>query len=244
MREALQGVERPSELRRAVTGAALDDADILPEGPAGPCDDPTFESTTDTKTGADADVPEREIVQVRDRASWRAWLIAHNEQTTGIWLAMPKKGSGAAGPTYDEAVEEALCFGWIDSTAGTLDETRSLIYVAPRKRGSAWARTNKERIERLEREGLIALPGRAVIDRARKDGSWTALDAVEALEVPDDLAAALGANPTAAGYFAAFPPGARKTILWWVISAKRPETRARRIAETVRLAEQNVRANQ
>ena len=186
----------------------------------------------------------REIVHVPDRSAWRAWLADRHEQKDGVWLAMPRKGSDAPAPTYDEAVEEALCYGWIDSTANTLDDAWSLLYFAPRKRGSAWARTNKERVELLEREGLIAPAGQAVIERAREDGSWTALDSVEALEVPVDLAAALAANPKASAHFDAFPPGARKQILWWVVSAKRPETRAKRIGETVRLAEQNVRANQ
>jgi uncharacterized protein YdeI (YjbR/CyaY-like superfamily) len=193
-----------------------------------------------TRTHADG----REIVEVADRTALRGWLAEHHEQKDGIWLAMPRKGASFTAPSYDEAVEEALCYGWIDSTANTLDEQVSLLYFAPRKRGSAWARTNKERIERLERGGLIAPPGRAVIDRAKEDGSWTALDSVEAGVVPDDLAAALAANPTAGSYFDAFPPGAKKQILWWVVSAKRPETRAKRVAETVRLAEQNVRANQ
>ena len=200
-----------------------------------PCHDPTV-----ARTHADG----REIVEVADRAAWRAWLAAHHEQPVGIWLAMPRKGSSLAAPTYDQAVEEALCYGWIDSTANTLDDEVSLLYFARRKRGSTWARTNKERLERLERDGLIALPGRTVIERAKEDGSWTALDGVEALEVPDDLAAALAANPTAAAYFDAFPPGAKKQILWWVVSAKRPETRTKRVAETVPPAEQNVRANQ
>jgi uncharacterized protein YdeI (YjbR/CyaY-like superfamily) len=186
----------------------------------------------------------REIVEVPDRAAWRAWLTKRHEQKEGIWLAMPRRGSGRSAPSYDEAVEEALCYGWIDSTANTLDDEWSLLYFAPRKRGSTWARTNKERIERLEAAGLIAPAGQAVIDRAREDGSWTALDSVEALEVPADLAEALAANATASGHFEAFPPGAKKQILWWVVSAKRPETRSKRIAETVRLAEQNVRANQ
>jgi uncharacterized protein YdeI (YjbR/CyaY-like superfamily) len=200
-----------------------------------PCHDPAV-----TRTHSDG----REIVEVADRAAWRAWLAEHHEQPAGIWLAMPRKGSDLAAPTYDEAVEEALCYGWIDSTANTLDERVALLYFAPRKRGSAWARTNKERLERLEREGSIAPPGWAAIERAKEDGSWTALDSVEALEVPEDLAAELAANPAAASYFDAFPPGAKKQILWWVASAKRPETRAKRVAETVRLAEQNVRANQ
>jgi uncharacterized protein YdeI (YjbR/CyaY-like superfamily) len=186
----------------------------------------------------------REIVEVADRAAWRGWLASHHDQTAGIWLAMPRKAASFPAPTYDEAVEEALCYGWIDSTANTLDEQVALLYFARRKRGSAWARTNKARIERLKRDGMIAPPGQAVIERAKDDGSWTALDSVEAGEVPDDLAVALAANPTAAAYFDAFPPGAKRQILWWVVSAKRPETRARRVTETVRLAEQNVRANQ
>jgi uncharacterized protein YdeI (YjbR/CyaY-like superfamily) len=187
---------------------------------------------------------ERRIVEVESRAAWRGWLAEHHADGQGAWLVLPKRDSGVAGPSYDEAVEEALCFGWIDGTVNTLDDRRVLSYMAPRKRGSAWARSNKERIERLERDGLIAPPGRAVIDRAKADGSWSAYDSVEALEIPDDLAAALAANPTATGYFEAFPPGAKKQILWWVISAKRPDTRAKRVAQTVRLAEQNVRANQ
>ena len=157
---------------------------------------------------------------------------------------MPRTSTAAAGISYDEAVEEALCFGWIDSTAGTLDEHRSLLYFARRRRASPWARSNKERVERLERDGLIAPAGRAVIDRARADGSWTIFDSVEALEVPDDLAASLADNPTAAACFEEFPPSAKKSILWWIASAKRPETRSKRISETVRQAEQNERANQ
>ena len=183
-------------------------------------------------------------MEVETRVAWRAWLAEHHAEGTGVWLVLPRRDSGVAAPTYDEAVEEALCFGWIDGTVGTLDERRTLSYMAPRKRGSAWSRSNKERIERLERDDLIAPPGRAVIDRALEDGSWSAYDSVEALEVPEDLAAALGANAAAAEYFEAFPPGAKKQILWWVTSAKRPETRAKRVAETVRLAEQNIRANQ
>jgi uncharacterized protein YdeI (YjbR/CyaY-like superfamily) len=180
----------------------------------------------------------------KTRRQWRNWLQKHHDTEPEVWLVSYLKETGKPSLPYNDAVEEALCFGWIDSTAGTLDETRGLLYFAPRKRGSAWARTNKERLERLEKEGLIAPPGRAVIYRAKEDGSWTALDSVEALEVPDDLAAAFAANPTAAAFFEAFPPSAKKQILWWVASAKRPETRARRVAESVRLAEQNVRANQ
>jgi uncharacterized protein YdeI (YjbR/CyaY-like superfamily) len=119
-----------------------------------------------------------------------------------------------------------------------------MLYFAPRKAGSGWARTNKERVKRLIAEGLMTPAGQAKIDAAKKDGSWTLLDAVERMEMPPDLAAALNANPKAKGHFDAFPPGVRKGILQWIIQAKRPETRAKRVAETVALAAKNVRANQ
>ena len=102
-----------------------------------------------------------------DRAAWREWLEEHHANRRDVWLVSWKKSTGRSSIPYGEAVEEALCFGWIDGTVNTLDDRRILSYMAPRKRGSAWARSNKERIERLERDGLIAAPGRAVIDRAK-----------------------------------------------------------------------------
>jgi uncharacterized protein YdeI (YjbR/CyaY-like superfamily) len=115
-------------------------------------------------------------------------------------------------------------------------------WMAPRKPGSGWSALNKRRVERLLAEGRIAPAGLAKIQAARADGSWTALDAVEALEVPEDLHAALAGYPDARRRFDAFPPSARKMILGWISTAKKPETRAARIAETARLAQQNVRA--
>lgn len=177
------------------------------------------------------------------RAEWRAWLAAHHTQSAAIWLAYPRKGAGLGDLTYDALVEEALCFGWIDSVARAHDGPRAMIRVSPRRARSGWSATNKARIERLIRDGRMTPAGLARIEAARADGSWTALDAAEALAEPPDLARALDANPLARRNFDAFPPGVRKVILTWVTTAKRAGTRERRIADTVALAARNLRAN-
>ena len=133
-------------------------------------------------------------------------------------------------------MEEALCFGWIDSVVNRLDADRFKQLFTPRKRGSGWARTNKERVERLVARGLMTDAGLAAVKAAKADGSWQALDDVENLVVPGDLAAALAANPAAAAGFAAFTSSVRKMILYRVSEAKQPETRARRIEQTVTAA--------
>ncbi len=178
------------------------------------------------------------------RADWRAWLAENHGRTTGVWLITFKKGSGRALITYDDAVEEALCFGWVDSKSNKLDAERSMLWMAPRKPGTGWSKLNKERIARLEAAGLLAPAGAAKVETARQDGSWNALDEVEALVVPPDLTAALAENAQAAGYFDAFPRSVKRAILEWIASARKPETRAKRIEETVRLAADNIRANQ
>jgi uncharacterized protein YdeI (YjbR/CyaY-like superfamily) len=184
----------------------------------------------------------REIVEVPGRAAWRRWLADRHEQREAIWLVFHKKTSDGTGPSYEEAVEEALCFGWIDSTANKLDEHRNLQLFAPRKPRSTWARSNKERVARLERGGLLAPAGIAAIEVAKANGSWTALDAIERLEEPPELASALDANDAAREYWNGFSPSSRKAILWWIVSAKRPETRAKRVEQTVRMAAQGLRA--
>jgi uncharacterized protein YdeI (YjbR/CyaY-like superfamily) len=153
-----------------------------------------------------------------------------------------RPGSGRAGLGYLAAVEEALCFGWVDSQGGHLDHERTKQYFAPRKPRSAWAATNKTRVERLIAEGRMAPAGLAAIERAKANGSWEILDAVERLEVPADLAEALDADPAAAVNFAAFPPSARKQMLTWVAIARRTETRLARIAEIAAAAARNERA--
>ncbi len=188
--------------------------------------------------------PPPNSVQCLTRGEWRAWLAANHATSTGVWLVTFKKASGKPAPTYDAAVEEALCFGWVDSRPGKLDADRTMLYFSPRKPKSGWARPNKLRIEKLTAAGLMTAAGQAAVDRAKANGTWTMLDAIEAMVCPPDLAKALAANPTAKKHFDAFPPSVRKGIFQWVIQAKRPETRAKRVAEAVALAAKNVRANQ
>ena len=141
-------------------------------------------------------------------------------------------------------MEEALCFGWIDSKPAKLDDERSMLWFAPRKAKTNWSKLNKDRVEKMIKAGLMAPAGLAKVEAAKKDGSWNALDGVEALEIPPDLAKALSKNKTAKEYFEAFPRSVKRGILEWILNAKRPETRAKRIEETVSLAEKNIRANQ
>lgn len=167
------------------------------------------------------------------RAEWRAWLAAHHQDSNGARVVVAKKRSGVPGPTYEEAVEEALCFGWIDSRMHPLDADRFEQRFSPRRAGSIWSRSNKERVGRLLRAGLMAPAGLAKIEAAKADGSWEILDRVEALEVPEDLAKALAAVPGAPEGFAAMAPSAQKQYLYWVLSARRPQTRAARVAAVV-----------
>jgi uncharacterized protein YdeI (YjbR/CyaY-like superfamily)/molybdopterin converting factor small subunit len=183
--------------------------------------------------GSDVAPDGRPMVHPETRAAWRAWLEANHARPDGVWLVTWKARTGRPRMTYDEVIEEALCFGWVDSTARTLDADRGLLWMSPRRRGGTWARSNKERVERLEREGRMTDAGRRAIEAARADGSWTLLDEVESLIVPDDLAAALEDRGGGLARWNALAPSFRKQLLWWVASAKRPETRARRVAETV-----------
>lgn len=181
--------------------------------------------------------------QPASRAEWRQWLAEHHASRPGVWLVYFKKATGQPSVTYAEAVEEALCFGWIDSHPRKLDAERSQLLFTPRKPRSGWSKVNKERLARLEQAGQLMPAGLAAIARAQQNGAWTSLDAAEAGTVPDDLAAALAADAAAARHFAAFAATARKMILTWVLGARQPATRARRVAETVRLAALNKRAN-
>jgi uncharacterized protein YdeI (YjbR/CyaY-like superfamily) len=186
---------------------------------------------------------EHEQVEVRSRGELRAWLAAHHMQSDSIWLVTWKKHT----PHYvswDEVVEEALCFGWIDSQPRKLDADRSMLRLSPRKPGSGWSGVNKARIERLSAAGLMAPPGLAKIEQARRDGSWEALDGASSLDVPPELQAAFIRYPGAAERFASFPPSARRAILEWIGLAKRSQTRAERIEKTAELAQKGERANQ
>lgn len=179
------------------------------------------------------DAPE---VHPTSRTEWRAWLVEHHESGDGVWLVSFKKGTGKQQVSYEEAVEEALCFGWIDSTQKTIDAERNKLLFTPRRRSSGWARSNKERVQRLIEQGLMTPAGLRVVEQAKRDGSWALLDSIEDLKIPPDLSAALAELPGAEENFTGFSASARRAALWWIATARRPETRARRIAETARRA--------
>ena len=178
------------------------------------------------------------------RAEWRQWLSANHGRATGVWLVSYKKATCKPRFEYDDAVKEALCFGWIDSKPNKLDEERTLLWFAPRKAGTGWSRPNKLRIERLNELGLMVQVGLDKVEQAKRDGSWTKLDDVENLQIPEDLGQALKAYPPATENFAAFPRSAKRGILEWIANAKTPVTRAKRLNETATLASKNERANQ
>lgn len=186
---------------------------------------------------------ELEQVSVQDRAAWRAWLAENHVTSPGIWLVIYKKSSGKPRLSYEDAVEEALCFGWIDGQTNKLDDERFIQLFTPRRRKSTWSKSNKVRIERLIAAGLMTPAGLAKIEAAKADGSWSTLDSIDAMEMPADLEIALTANPTAQQNFAAFSNSVKKGIFFFIQSAKRPETRAKRVADTVEKAARNVRIN-
>ena len=175
----------------------------------------------------------------KTRKEWRRWLTRNHETSSGVWLINYKKESGRPRVLYADAVEEALCFGWIDSVMNPLDDHSFMQLFTPRKPKSNWSKLNKQRIESLIEQGLMTPAGMAKIEAAQKDGSWTSLDKVEALDVPPDLAKALARSKTALANFNAFSPSRKKMLLYWVNEAKRPETRAKRIAEAVEAAREN-----
>jgi uncharacterized protein YdeI (YjbR/CyaY-like superfamily) len=182
------------------------------------------------------------IIDPCARSAWRAWLEANHATAGGAWLIMWRPSSGRECLDYEAAVQEALCFGWVDSTGRPVDARRNRQYYAPRKTRSPWAATNKARVERLLAEGRMAPAGLRAIERAKSNGSWEVLDSVERLEIPDDLEKALEARPPAATHFAAFPPSARKMQLAWIALAQRLETRATRVTTVAEAAARNERA--
>lgn len=181
-------------------------------------------------------------IYARDRGAWRQWLEQHAATSRGVWVVYDKGPQRAL--KYDDIVEEALCYGWIDSRPRSRNDRQAMLYVAPRKPRSAWSLVNKERVERLLAAGLMRSAGLATVEAAKASGAWTALDEVELLTEPDALLAALDANSAARTQWDSFPRSARRAILEWITNAKKPETRAARIEETVREAAQGRRANQ
>lgn len=182
------------------------------------------------------------IYHALTRAQWRAWLEAHHGSARGVWLCSYRKAADKPAVPYVDAVLEALCFGWIDSTVNLFDDERALQLMTPRKPKSTWTRLNRRRVAELEAAGLMTDAGRRAVEVAQQNGWWTIIDPVEDLVEPDDLAVALDAAPSARAAWTSFPASAKKQMLWWVISAGKPDTRAGRIATIVVKAERNERA--
>jgi uncharacterized protein YdeI (YjbR/CyaY-like superfamily) len=185
-----------------------------------------------------------EEILIETRADWRKWLAENHDKSKGIWLVYYKKSSGKPHLSYDEGVEEALCFGWIDSLPGKIDDERSKLYYSPRKPKSNWSALNKTRVAALEAAGLLHESGIKMINVAKETGTWDALNDVENLVISPDLQVALDSFPNASDNFNAFPKSTKRGILEWILNAKTAETRNKRLQETASLASQNIRANQ
>lgn len=170
---------------------------------------------------------------------WREWLEKNHRTSIGVWLIYYKVKSGKPSIKYSEAVKEALCFGWIDSKVKALDEERYMQIFTPRKPKSVWSKLNKQYIEELIDRGLMTEAGLAKIEVAKQNGSWNILDSIEELVIPDDLKQELANNEAANKFFDSLSRSSKKNILYWIESAKRPETRAKRIETTINSAAQN-----
>ncbi|MGE0795283.1 MAG: YdeI family protein [Acidimicrobiia bacterium] len=182
------------------------------------------------------------IFHAETRAAWRAWLQFHHPTARGVWLCSWRATTGRPTCPYPEAVEEAICFGWIDSTVKVLDDERGLQLMTPRKAKSSWTRLNRRRAAAMETAGLMTDAGRRAIEVARANGWWTIYDPVEDLVEPPELATALDARPPARAHWDRFPPSARKAMLWWIVSAGRVETRLQRVEAVVEKAATGERA--
>lgn len=174
---------------------------------------------------------------------WRAWLAQNGRTEKEVWLVIHHKGSATPSVGYGESIEHALCYGWIDSHARKRDAESFLLRFTPRSPRSTWSRVNRQRAVRMIERGLMTEHGLAMIELAKARGTWEVVPAAEAETVPDDLRQALDGDEAARTHFAGFPPSSKRLILQWIATAKRPETRQRRIEHTVELAGQNIRAN-
>ena len=185
-----------------------------------------------------------EQVLAENQAQWHTWLEAHHGTSPGIWLITWKKASGQPQFSYDAIVDEALCYGWVDSRPRSIDGQQSARLITPRKPASNWSARNKTRVEQLTAAGRMQPSGLAAVAAAKANGTWTALDLVETLAEPPDLSAALDATPSARHHWDAFPRSARRAILEWITNAKTGTTRQARIQRTADDAARNIRANQ
>ncbi len=179
----------------------------------------------------------------KNRSQWRKWLENNHRSEQSVWLIIYHKTSAVKSIYYEEAVEEAICFGWIDSIAHKRDQQSKYQFFAQRKPGSNWSKANRSRAEKMIALGLMNQSGQTLIDLAKKRGTWEALVDVQNAVIPADLQQLLDKNPKALLHFMAFPPSSKRIILEWILNARKAETRQKRIMETVRLAADNIKAN-
>lgn len=179
-----------------------------------------------------------------NRQEWRKWLKQNHNTKQSIWVVMYKKDSGIPTITWSDAVDEAICFGWIDSLKKSVDHQQSIQYFSRRKPTSAWSKINKAKVERLTNKGLMTQAGYDSVETAKQNGSWSILDEVEELVIPKDLAKAFKAHPGSNDFFTGLSRSIKKMMLHWVIAAKRPETREKRITELAELAAQKKKPKQ
>lgn len=187
---------------------------------------------------------EEDFIQPKTQTELRDWLLKNHNRKSGLWFITFKQTSGKGRIAYSDIVDELLCFGWIDSKPNSLDDKRSKLWIAPRKSNSGWSKINKEKIERLIKDQKMHAAGLAKMNQAIENGSWNRLDQVENLEIPKELELALAKYELAQKNFEAFPKSVKKSILEWIANAKKEETKTKRICETAKLAESNIRANQ
>lgn len=182
-------------------------------------------------------------ITARSAEDWRSWLMENHEKVENVWLIIFKKESRIPTVTYKDSVDEALCFGWIDSKGVKRDESSYYQFYSKRKPKSNWSGVNKAKVDVLLAQGKMEPAGMAMVELAKKIGTWNTLDAATNLEIPHDLLASLQLYDTATQNFEAFPKSTQRAILEWISAAKQSATRQKRVEETAKLAAQNIRAN-
>ncbi len=179
-----------------------------------------------------------------NKKHWRKWLELNHNNTAGVWVVFYKKKSPNYNLSWSESVDEALCFGWIDSTKRTIDSEKYKQYFSKRKVKSNWSKINKDKVKSLIDQGLMEQAGYKSIEAAKENGSWTILDEVEALLIPPDLTEALQNHKGAKAFFDGLSKSVKKILLHWVVFAKRAETREKRILEIAASASKNLKPKQ